>query len=499
MLVAAGPGSGKTRVLTERVKFLLNKTEPEKILVITFTRKAAGQMRERFRALTDDETADRVFFGTFHSFFYHCLKKWHDAGWSKQASASFLCQGDEEAFYTFLQETMAREVENHRLYLEYDYFLIDEFQDIDPLQYEIVKKMTIPEEGPEKANLFVVGDEDQSIYGFRGSDPSFLIHFKEDFPNAETVFLTGNFRCGKKITEASDHLIHHNHDRLDKTIIATGNIQRSAIKVHFSQDEKMEARWIAKKILLMHGKEISYDSMAVLMRNGHEIERITKELKEAGIPYRTKPEWNAKGSDHVNVRKELSSILRYAHFSEDLTLAKKVTEWFEVYRHFGNPEKIKEGPILKQMMEQSDAGQEIKEEAALMERVFQKIRLYKDRRGAYRMILYETDYAAGALRRLKKNGWGILALLRQIYHLFNPPREGVRLMTVHAAKGLEFETVFMGGLTEGRFPDERSEIEEERRLFYVGITRAKRYLFLSSIIDKHKAPSRFLKEMYEKG
>ena len=128
MLVAAGPGSGKTRVLTERVKFLLNTTSPERILVITFTRKAAGQMKERFRLLTDDETADRVFFGTFHSFFFHCLEKWHYKGWSKQASASFLCQGDEDAFYAFLQEEMAREVKVHRLYLDYDYFLIDEFQ-----------------------------------------------------------------------------------------------------------------------------------------------------------------------------------------------------------------------------------------------------------------------------------------------------------------------------------------------------------------------------------
>ena len=497
MLVAAGPGSGKTRVVTERVKYLLKTTLPERILVITFTRKAAGEMRERFMQMTDAETASRVFFGTFHSFFYHCLETWHGTGWSHKASARFLCQGDEDEFYEFLQEKMAEEVEEHCLYNEYDYFMIDEFQDIDPLQYEIVLNMCSPKEKRSSANLFVVGDEDQSIYGFRGSDPSFFLHFQEDFPGAEIVFLTGNFRSGKVITEASDRLIHHNLDRMAKTIQAKDFSKRAQIQMNILEDKKMEAFWIAKKILQLRHKGNVYGSMAVLCRNGHEIGQIAKALKEAGIPYRTKSEWNASGSDYVDVRREMSSIWRCARFPEDKYLSKQVMKLFEIYSRYGNPDKVKEGPVLSQMMMQADIPMDVKEEQALMDDVFQKLRAVKRRREVYRRILWETDYLSFALKRLKQDGWGVFALARQVRSLFIRPKDGVHLMTVHASKGLEFETVFVSGLVEEQFPDLRSRIEEERRLFYVAITRAKTNLVLTAHQGTGKEPSRFLKELYE--
>ena len=311
LLVTAGPGSGKTTVITHHIRYLINNLgiPPEEILVITFTKSAATEMRERFLKLMDD-TNTKVVFGTFHAIFYQILRIsggfTHDSILKEKEKYIILrdiLKAHKIQFYekTFLEDLLAeisqfknkgntdsfkssllekeqfclvaseyqKRMESlnkidfddmvlrcHDLFLKdkqilykwqktFRYILVDEFQDINPMQYEIVKML-----GEKHHNIFAVGDEDQSIYSFRGANPSICFQFLKDYPSAKQIFMATNYRCNINIVEGAKKLISHNKERFKKDICAAMNNTGAAegLSIHFFNSEKEQYEEIAQSI-----------------------------------------------------------------------------------------------------------------------------------------------------------------------------------------------------------------------------------------------------------
>lgn len=559
MMVVAGPGSGKTRVLTERVKYLLAFTKPERICVITFARKAALEMKERFARISDEETARKVCFGTFHSLFYQWLRAWglirkdsHVIGeeemlrWLDQQSitfktgksperdlrALFSCCRDEDAeikelrrnYEAFKKERHAIDFEDMIAMMDhaipfyepsrdYDFFLVDEFQDIDPRQYRILRKMVCREGEESKANLFVVGDEDQSIYAFRGSDPSLFFQLAQDFPGCKRVDLTINYRCDPMIVSLSTHLIKHNQLRFDKEIHAGKTRTRPwekysmPVKLHHYFDEQEEARSIACKI--RRKQWFSGKSMAVLARTSSEAERIVLCLEEAGAAFSARNEWGEREDKHmVRIRKDLKLLDEFAKNPGDKQLYAELIEKMPSLRYCGHYLRVKEGEdilrtLTKENMNAIEAG-----EILQMQKVVEKIRRGCSERKKLWLLFMETSYGKEALRRIRARRGGIPDLLFQIKEILYPGKHPVEVITMHGAKGLEFDTVFVVSLCQGKMPrkeaveeedpeKQKQYLEEERRLMYVAMTRAKKELHLSYFYGLGTEPSQFVYEALE--
>lgn len=282
LLIAAGPGSGKTTVLTERIRFIVEQlhVRPENILVMTFSRAAAAEMRDRFFKMEVTD-ADKVCFGTFHSVFYRVLK---------------LAYGELARNYIFDDESMEQIRFDEMLQLteellsqrndicekirkKYQWILIDEFQDIDDLQFEIVKLIAPPENNP---NLTVVGDDDQSIYAFRGANPGIMLDFEKIYPGTETVFLDINYRSGSEITETAMKLITHNKARFDKHI-ESGRGAGAEVNLLEFEDAMAEYRFIANKLSEAVLSGLQQNELAVLHRNNIQPWQLDKLLKEKGL------------------------------------------------------------------------------------------------------------------------------------------------------------------------------------------------------------------------
>ncbi len=567
MMVVAGPGSGKTRVLTERVRALLRRTTPERICVITFARKAADEMRGRFAAMTDKETADRVTFGTFHSVFFRMLRHWgliakdvrimeeeeleqwlKDQGRDGNIPVSFLLQGDEgstshlgkskgkkkgwtdtekirRAYFAYKRQNaridfddilkmMDAAIEYYAMFREYDYFLVDEFQDIDYQQYSILKRMVCAPGEEAKANLFVVGDEDQAIYAFRGSRPEIFLNFQEDFPTCERVDLSINYRSDPEIVKTSVSLISHNHSRFDKSIVPgktkEGWFHRALIrKIYF--DEQEEARHLCERIrweyILKRG------SIAVLCRSSQEAGRMAVYMREAGIPYTGRAEWNDRKERHaVSLQKDFELLKRLSVHPADKNVLESLSEAFPAVWQAGYYRRLEEGEeILEGLLQQNRMSASLRAEIRSLQKVSSWIREHpdNDKGGILRMLL-ETGYLFRAIQRIKKRQGGWLDLILQCKEIFYPSKHPVPILTIHGAKGLEFDTVYMVGLIQGKMPrkealerdaerKEEAAIEEERRLMYVGMTRAKRKLILSAYNGLGTMISQFFNEMDTKG
>ena len=328
MLVLAGPGSGKTAVITHRTKNLITKhhVKPSEILVITFTKAAANEMKERFNSLMKDERVN-VSFGTFHAVFFTILKYAY-----RFTSANI---ADESVRYGFIREILSYYrleykdenefignllaeislIKNSRIDIEnfysgvcgeeifrdiykkyetrlkenrlidfddmlsytyelfkerpdilalwqnkYKYILIDEFQDINRLQYEIIKMLAAPQN-----NLFIVGDDDQSIYRFRGARPEIMLGFEKDYPDAKKVILNTNYRCSAEIVDSAEHLISHNTKRFPKNMQAARG-KKVPITFRYLKDAGEECTDILKGIRFYHKKGIPLEEMAVIFR-----------------------------------------------------------------------------------------------------------------------------------------------------------------------------------------------------------------------------------------
>ena len=288
LIIIAGPGSGKTTVITNRISYLVNKlrVNPENILVLTFSRAAAAEMQARYELLIKQK--DAVTFGTIHSVFYHVLLKYYGssakdyiisegiAGYHYDESVygrDFIVDDVEGGvrFDEMLQLTYellgAREDICEALRKQYKWILIDEFQDIDELQYKIVKMIA-----GRNPNLTIVGDDDQSIYGFRGARPDIMHGFTKDYPGAETIILRTNYRSTKSIVRASKKLIRHNKRRFSKRL-KSANERGTKVVIKEFNNTREEYMDIAASI---------QGDSAVLFRTNMQNEYLTKAIEEYG-------------------------------------------------------------------------------------------------------------------------------------------------------------------------------------------------------------------------
>ena len=591
-LVLAGPGSGKTTVITNRVRYLTEKVgvEPGNILVITFTRAAAREMKERYERITGTGCS-RVSFGTFHSVFFMILKlayryqasnivkeeqriqfireqldqtdlEIEDEGEfiSSVLSEISLIKGElmslDNYYAKSCSQTVFKELYDgyeHRLRKQglldfddmlamcyelfkerkdilqawqrkYKYILIDEFQDINQIQYEIVKMLALPEN-----NLFIVGDDDQSIYRFRGARPELMLGFEKDYPDAERILLDVNYRCVDPVIESAGKLIANNKTRFQKEI--HGNRGKGCpVFVKEWPDPLAETKAITEELRDYHQMGIAYEDMAVLYRTNQGPRLLIERMMEYNIPFHMRDtvpnlyeHWIAKdiiaymkiamGSRY---RKDFLKIMnrpkRYISRDslDEETVAFDVWEWF-----------YEDKPWVAERI------QRLEYDIKMLSTMSPYAAINYIRRGIgydefcveyadYRRMNVEDLYEV--LEELQNSAKGFdtyndwfehienyTAELEKIYRQQNQNPESVALATLHSSKGLEYDNVYIIDVNEGIMPYKKAvldnEVEEERRMFYVGMTRAKKKLHLYSIEQlnhKNTDISRFIRESQKK-
>ena len=590
ILVLAGPGSGKTTVLTERVRSLIEESQvaPGSILVITFTRSAAREMQQRFERLVGGEKLP-VTFGTFHSVFFRILK------------LAYGYQGKdivrEEQRVQFLKELIAREeietedeadfvasvlgeisavkgemmdlscyyskncpeevfkklyrgyeerlralglidfddmlVMCYQLFSErkdilsawqrkYTYILIDEFQDINRIQYEIVRMLALPEN-----NLFVVGDDDQAIYGFRGADPEIMFRFGKDYPGAEQILLDVNYRSTSNIVTNSLKVIGNNEKRFDKKIQAVRD-KGEFLHIQELKDPNEEAHYVADEIVKRMDRGVPAEDMAVLFRIHTDARPVAEELIRRKLPFQMR-EHLPNLYDHF-IAKDIQAYFRLA--TGAVSRGDMLRVMNRPKRYIGR-DSLAEGASFEEIRKfycdkdwMLDRIDQFEWDVKMLSRMapYAAVRYIRKRIGyddflkdhafANRIeradlneVLAEIAEAARPYATVKEWFCHIeeyTEALRRNERRKDLSGEGVRLMTLHAAKGLEFDTVFLIGANEGRMPYKKAvtekEEEEERRLFYVGMTRAENVLRICYVKEKNGKeadPSRFVDELLE--
>jgi DNA helicase-2/ATP-dependent DNA helicase PcrA len=541
LLITAGAGSGKTKTLTSRLLYFLSKGIPgNQIVAITFTNKAAEEMKRRTLTIISERKKDndRPFIGTFHSFGARILRK--EAGmFERNGSFSIFDENDtvkliksilkENEFdkikYPFglvrkhisrAKDELISELDDERLeYIrgkyemelkrqnafdfddliekparlfgsfpaklasyqnQFRYFLVDEYQDINTAQYKLVKLLS-----EKDKNLSVVGDDHQSIYSFRSADFRNFLNFEQDFPDAKVIVLDQNYRSTKNIVFASSAVISNNKNQRPKTLW-TKNEEGDPIHVRgFSSSEK-EAEWLANNV----GDTIN---TAVLYRTNAQSRPIEQALIMNGIPY------FVYGGLRFYDRKEIKDIvsaLRYSVNPADELSKERLLKAFK---------KTKIKPILGALPEMALSLSPVEFIGYLLKETDYTNALRNENNFEERMenigelISFANDFASVA---------EMIERVSLLESADKPRQNGspatsqypLRLMTIHMAKGLEFDNVFLVGASESILPHERSvfreeDIEEERRLMYVAMTRAKKKLFISFF---HNA-SRFLYEI----
>ncbi len=609
MLVLAGAGSGKTKVLTARIAYLLQQgVKPWQILAITFTNKAAEEMRKRVHKIVGD-TANDIWLYTFHSFcarflrveisnltnynnkfviydtadclniIKDCLKNLNlddkqyipknllstisaaksdfiDSFSYQENAENFYAQKVGEIYKLYQERLSANNAldfddllmltvkilqENKEIASRYQekfrYVLIDEYQDTNRLQYLIAKILS-----SNTNNLFVVGDADQSIYAWRGADINNILDFEKDYPNASIIKLECNYRSTKNILDAANAVIENNLARKPKALW-TENMTGEAITYYNAADERDEARFVIEKMQQLHNSGEKYGSMAVLYRANTQSRVFEELLVKSGIPY------VMVGGLKFYERKEIKDVLAYLkvvfNILDDISLAriinvprrgigdatltkiktaitKQNVSMFEIIK---NPQELAELPsrFSAKLQNLSTTIEQIRTLAQtmpldeLLERIMhdtgyiKELETEKNVQSQSRIDnLYELINVA---KEFMKTNDGTLETFLHHISLVTDIDEAKQsddaavLMTLHSAKGLEFTTIFLVGLEEGLFPHSRSlmndiELEEERRLCYVGITRAKGRLFLTNARMRMVygntimyPPSRFLQEV----
>ena len=523
LLVLAGPGSGKTRVLTSRIAWLLSqdKAEANEILAITFTNQAADEISQRLQEALGQELP-RV--STFHSWAYQLLKegrldkelltpideelakdlfkdcalnlghKAKEAGelyktlsklrqewplnvdsvptlnklygeYRQQLHRLGVCDFDE-----LILDALRLLSDDHDLRQELiakiKWILIDEFQDVSPAQYELLKLLA-----PKNANITFVGDPCQSIYSFRGAEPELINHLQADFPGLETIWLDICYRCPQNFLDGASHMLKAGAPNLfvPKLVSSKGTGKKIALKV--CRDEYTEARWIARTIDKIVGG-LSFDSInfgkasGQTMRSFNEIavlyrlnalgDLLEKELKLQGIPV------NRPGK----AVKSINSDLKKLHHLWEIVHNKNRKFHLEMLAAKTAEDKVNESSLreLELMCLRI-------EPAELLLKLAQYLELDID-----------SPSIQGLLKRVKhqQGSFNLSLFMRDEADLLDLNFEAVSLLTLHAAKGLEFPIVFVAGCETGLIPwKENKLIDEERRLFYVGLTRAEDELYLS--------------------
>lgn len=591
-MVLAGPGSGKTLTIAKRIEYLImkHKVRPEEILVITFTKYAAWEMKNRTRSICGPSSY-AVTFGTFHGIYYGILK------WAYRLNQSNLLSDEEK--YRILREILpgidwdqepeadeekdylqelAIEIGNvknncmdieeyepvkyttekfRKLYRTYEetkkkyrkidfedmliqcrdlfmkrpdilkkwqekfqYILVDEFQDVNQAQYDVVRMLAAPQD-----NLFVVGDDDQSVYGFRGAKPGIMMEFMKDYPKARQIFLDVNYRSSGYIVKGALRVIGNNKIRFEKKIEAFRKPDET-VHVQEVKDPVQEAEYVLERIREYREKGVSYTEMAVLYRTNVDARAMSELMTEYQIPFVMKEHLNNIYEHFIAL--DMISYLRLSQGEYDrkyfLQIANRPNRYL-------TRESMKTGNVSYESLRRY-----YRDKDWMVDRIDQlewdmkmicdktpyaAIQYIRKRMGydeflkeyaAYRKISSEDLFAL--LEEIWQNSKGYGTIKEWFEHIEsygkmlkeqnkkNGEKEGVNLMTMHAAKGLEFDTVFVIEANEGSCPYKKAiadeEIEEERRLFYVAMTRAKRKLVISYVKEKNGKdllPSRFVSEL----
>ncbi|SFQ97290.1 DNA helicase PcrA [Desulfoscipio geothermicus] len=611
LLILAGAGSGKTRTLTTRIAYLLKEkgVDPYNILAITFTNKAAREMRERIAAAVP-EMAQDLWVCTFHAaclrilrrqagfagytpnfviydaddqktVIRECLKELNidDKKYTPPAIAAAISQAKNMLYgpsqlekksydhysqvickvYNLYQNKLqqnnaldfddllmqtVRLLQNNPHVLDYyqerfHYIMVDEYQDTNHAQYVLVNLLA-----QRKRNLCVVGDPDQGIYGWRGADIQNILSFEKDYPDAEIIILEQNYRSTRAILESANEIISNNRDRKKKNLWTAGP-EGDPIMLFTARNEHTEANFVVDKITRWHiEQKRPYSHIAVLYRT-HALSRVLEEkFLAAGIPY------TVVGGLRFYERKEIKDLLAY------LRLLVNPGDRLSLRRVINEPKRGIGAASLNKILERADElgldpltllenGETIPgltgkaaKSAYMLGRTMRELRERMHDLPVTRlvqMVLEETGYwqaleientveSRTRLENLQEfysvtneydqhvvtgNLEDFLAELSLVTDLdqYEEDSDQVTLMTLHSAKGLEFPIVFMVAMEEGIFPHSRSledrhELEEERRLCYVGITRAMEQLYLSHCWERtlyghtrSNEPSRFLHEL----
>ena len=594
-MVLAGPGAGKTYVITNRVKALIDEygVKPEQILVVTFSKAAAVEMKERFEMLTGGRRLP-VRFGTFHSVFFQILRlayhyevkdiatpalkyrfleeTFNETGYEVDDKKEFLsdiekeisrvkgegieidcyfssaCSAeifqkmyrgyqeklqrhrcldfDDMVVYTY-QLLKEREDIRRRWQAQFRYLLIDEFQDINRLQYETVCMLAEPEN-----NLFIVGDDDQSIYGFRGAKPGIMLSFPKRFPDTKQIVLGVNYRCSDEIMKAAERLIGKNNERYEKHIVANKGKEQP---VHMKKCENLpdEAEKIVAQIQLYQKEGIDYQEMAVLFRTNMQMRLLAGKLMEHGVPFTMRENlpnlfdtWMAKdimcylqlalgNRSREKFLKIANRPVRYLSrtaFTEPEVSFDKLRAYYAVKNQEWMEERIWNFEYdLKNLASLSPyaAIHFIRKGIGYDE----FLKIYADERNVNADDWFDVLDEMQEMARDKKSIAEFLSFVENYGDTLEEMRQeqkkqqvkeepGVSLMTMHASKGLEFPVVFVPTLNEDIVPYRKAvqegNLEEERRMLYVAMTRAKTYLHLSFVKERfHKEaePSPFLYEI----
>lgn len=598
LLVIAGAGSGKTRVLTTRIAYLIEKlhVSPYNILAITFTNKAAKEMKERVIKLIGDS-----FYGmqisTFHSFGLSIIKKYYNLigytstftiidsddsltiikkiikdlnldpkiynpkaiknrissaknellnpdSYSKYANSDFeekvvdiyrryedkLLSNNSVDFDDLLMLPIEILKNNKEVLEEYQerfkYVLIDEYQDTNEAQYILTKLIS-----DKYKNICVVGDESQSIYSFRGANYKNILNFEKDYKNTKTILLEENYRSTKYILNAANDIIKNNVNKKDKNLW-TSNSDGNKIKYYKALNEKDEAYHVTKEIkeLIING--VKKSEIAVLYRTNAQSRNMEEALLKENIPYKV------VGSFFFYKRKEIKDLISYLKLiynnSDDTSLIRvinvpkrgigaKTIENLEILANSQNIsmyDAISKGKELefKKLIEELKESEKNLSLTELIDLILDKTGIKEELKSEKSL---EADIRLENLEEFKsitknfEERYGIISLQAFLDEIslvadieeHNNNNDLITLMTVHSAKGLEFDNVFIIGLEEGLFPHTNSlmsheEIEEERRLIYVAITRAKKRLELVNakkrVIygnESNNLPSRFINEI----
>ena len=588
-LVLAGPGSGKTAVITGRIRYLLEQRNVPagNILVITFTKAAAGEMRLRFQSMMAGRRLP-VQFGTFHAVFFSILKHaYHfrsDQIISPEFKYAFLreilsgyhlhedeeqelmenllseismvknerldlthyyakCCGstqfrdiynaydkklrdnrliDFDDMLTLTYELLTERPDHLRAWQEkFQYILVDEVQDMNRLQYEVLRMLAAPQD-----QLFLVGDDDQSIYQFRGARPELMRRFVSDYAEAKQLYLEENYRCGSEIVRISQNLISHNRNRFNKQIFAARAVTGKVIMQEYPSTLK-ENRAIIAKIREREAAGVRFSDMAVLFRTNRQSGYLLEQLMEEGIPFYAK-ERVPLVYDHW-IAKDVLCYLKLATGSRERGLFLQI---------MNRPVRYLSRDVLDEPTVDMDSWEAVYEEQPWIARRIAQLAedlQVMSHMGPFAAMNYVRkgmgyeefviDFARehgqgeqeliGVLDELQQSAVGFQSLAQWQAHVEeyrarmkaeqkkkDTAREGVQILTLHGAKGLEFDTVFLPQLSEGQLPYKKAvldaDIEEERRLFYVGMTRAKEQLVIShsrTLYNKDATASRFLSEL----
>ncbi|MCR5144020.1 MAG: ATP-dependent helicase [Lachnospiraceae bacterium] len=585
-LTVAGPGSGKTTVLVRRIAHLILecKVKPENILVITFTRSAAIEMRERFKKLVNDDMP--VVFGTFHSVFYAILKEEQNrqrykiidgklkmdlikdaavkAGveiesedhilsiaaelsymknlmvdLDEYSSKSKICDKISEVYrnyevykrsYNYLdfddmlsetldlfkcQNDILRKYQNR-----FKYIMIDEIQDMNQLQFEVIKILALPDN-----NLFVVGDDDQSIYGFRGAKPEIMLSFDKIYPDLHKVLLGENYRSGSAIVEASSKLIENNANRFKKNILSKA-CSEGEVRIMELEDRKDEVKYLLEEINSRIDNGDDYEDIAILFRKHSQCLELVEALRNKNIPVNISekiqnPYDTFVARDILCFIKMESKILKRSDLyrimnkpDRGLTKISIEREWttFEAWKKFysNNTRMIR---VIDDLERDVEFLQKLSGEAAInyilkkmgYDKYLREIAKDEEQYKSYIAIIDNLKNIFGKSRstvELIEKFENAKAFMDKNIGDSKVGGKGVNLYTLHGAKGLEFKRVYIMDCNEGIMPSLKADtdikIQEERRMFYVGITRAKENLTLM-IPKKSKGEalikSRFVFEM----